>query len=373
MTDSVIVPFVDLKKQYQNLAPKLEKALLETCASAAYVLGPQVSQFEAEFARYVGTKYAIGVASGTDALKLSCQALGIGDGDEVLVPANTFIATALGMFDLGFKIVPVDVDSTTYLIDLKDAEKKISDKTQAILPVHLYGHIVDLDELCAFGEKHKLHIIEDACQAHGAKWKGRGAGSAGATGCFSFFPSKNLGAFGDGGMIVTNDKDIAQNLRLIRNYGSVRKYIHEINGTNSRLDTLQAAVLQVKLPCLDEWNQKRFRAACRYSEGLEGVRQIKTPAFNRENQESHVFHLYVVECKRRGSLMQFLSAKGIQTGIHYPVPIHLHPSMINSAFQKGFCPIAEGLADRILSLPIFPEITGKQVDHVVESIVKFYE
>lgn len=373
MTDSVVVPFADLRKQYKNLAPELEKALLETSASAAYILGPPVSQFEAEFARYVGTEYAIGVASGTDALKLSCQVLEIGSGDEVLVPANTFIATALGVFDLGFKVVPVDVDTATYLIDLKDAEKKISDKTRAILPVHLYGQVMDLDALCAFGEKHKIHVIEDACQSHGARWQGRGAGSVGSTGCFSFFPSKNLGAFGDGGMITTNNEDLAKKLRLIRNYGSVRKYIHEIKGTNSRLDTLQAAVLRVKLPHLDEWNQNRFRAACRYSEGLERVRQINTPSFNRQNQESHVFHLYVIECERREGLMQFLSAKGIQTGIHYPVPVHLHPSMISSTYPKGTCPIAEGLADRIMSLPIFPEITDKQVDYVIESIVKYYE
>jgi dTDP-4-amino-4,6-dideoxygalactose transaminase len=372
MTDSLKVPFVDLKLQYKNLASELEKTLLKTSASASYILGPQVAEFELEFARYVGTKYAIGVASGTDALKLSCQALGIGRRSEVLIPANTFIATALGVFDLGFKVIPVDINPTTYLMDLKDAEKKISKNTRAILPVHLYGQVMDLEELCSFAENHQLHIIEDACQSHGARWKGKGAGSAGSVGCFSFFPSKNLGAFGDGGMITTNVESIAKQLRMIRNYGSDQKYVHEIPGTNSRLDTIQAAVLQIKLPYLDTWNLKRFHAACRYTDGLKNVRQIRTPAFNREDHESHVFHLYVIECEQREGLAQFLSKKGIQTGIHYPVPIHMHPSMANADFQKGTCPVAENLSDRILSLPMFPEISNNQLDHVIASIIKFY-
>jgi dTDP-4-amino-4,6-dideoxygalactose transaminase len=372
MTESITVPFVDLKKQYKDLAAELENVLIEACSSASYILGPQVEQFEQAFSRYVGTLHGVGVASGTDALKLSLQALGIGRGDEVLVPANTFIATALGAFDLGFKPVPVDIDPKTFLMDLSDAEKKVSNKTRAMIPVHLYGQVMDLDQLCDFGQQYKISVVEDACQAHGARWKDRGAGSAGITGCFSFFPSKNLGAFGDGGIITTNDEILAKRLQMIRNYGSTTKYLHEIRGSNSRLDAIQAAVLQVKLAHLDGWNRKRFAAACRYSDYFREVPGCRPPSYDPSQPDRHVFHLYVLECDRRDELMSYLNAKGIQCGVHYPVPLHLHKSFSDWGYKIGICPHAERLSERILSLPIFPEITTEQVDYVAAAIFKFY-
>jgi dTDP-4-amino-4,6-dideoxygalactose transaminase len=369
---SEVIPFVDLKQQYDNHRDLLEKAISDVCCSSAFILGPEVERFEKRFAEFIGCEEAIGVASGTDALRMSCHALGIGPGDEVIVPANTFIASTLGVVELGASLVIADIDPQTYLIDLKDAECKVTANTKAIIPVHLYGQCADADAVMAFAEEHDLLVIEDACQAHGAKWNGRCAGTNGAVGCFSMYPAKNLGAFGDAGLITTNNSKLAEELRMVRNYGSQKKYYHEIQGTNSRLDSIQAAVLNVKLEFLDDWNRRRFAAACHYADGLQGIESVRIPEFCREETSRHVFHLFVIQCDRRDELMAFLDARGIQNGIHYPVPLHLHGAFRFLGLGKGSMPVAEAAAARILSLPMFPEIANEQIDRVVEAIREFY-
>ncbi|MCE5272269.1 DegT/DnrJ/EryC1/StrS family aminotransferase [bacterium] len=371
MSDTV--PFVDLKLNYLLHREKFDRAMLEVCEAGSYILGPQVSRFEKNFAAFIGSAEAIGVATGTDALCLSCRALGIGPGDEVLIPANTFIATALAVSELGARVVPVDCDPDSFLIDLDQARTKLTARTKAIIPVHLYGQCLDMDRVIAFASENGLLLVEDACQSHGARWAGRCSGSFGAAGCYSFYPAKNLGGFGDGGMIVTDDRGLADRLRLLRNYGSVKKYIHESIGLNSRLDSLQAAVLDTKLPLLNSWNRARFEAALRYAKGLEGVPGVKAPVFDHNAPESHVFHLFVIQCERRDELGEHLSRSGIQWGIHYPVPIHLHKAYSDLGLGEGSYPVAERLAGRILSLPMFPEITPEQVDRVTAAVREFYK
>jgi dTDP-4-amino-4,6-dideoxygalactose transaminase len=368
-----MIPFVDLKQQYARHHDAFEKAIKNVCSSSSFILGTEVERFEKRFAKYLGVKECVGVASGTDALWLSCRALGLKKGDEILIPANTFISSASGAFDLGMGIVPVDVEPETYLIDIKDAEKKVSDKTKAIMPVHLYGRSTDMDAIKAFAEKYKLFIIEDACQSHGAMWKGQRTGSFGAVGCFSFYPGKNLGCFGDGGMVATNDLKIAEKIRLLGNCGSLKKYVHDISGYNSRLDTIQAAVLNVKADFIDEWNDRRFRAACRYADALSCIKEVAPPVFDRGKSAENVFHLFVIQCERRSELMQYLNAEGVQCGIHYPTPLHLHKAYESLGFGKGICPVAEKLADRILSLPMFPEITDAQIDEATQIVKNFYK
>lgn len=368
-----MIPFVDLKIQYEHHRESFEKAFSDVCESGGYILGPEVARFEKNFAEYVGAREAIGMATGTDALRLSCKALGIVKGDEVLVPANTFIASALGIYELGAVPVPVDVNPETYLMDLKDATNRLSGRTKGILPVHLYGQSLDMDALVEFARKYNLFIIEDACQAHGARWKGRRVGSFGISGCFSFYPSKNLGAFGDGGAVTTNDPLFADKLRMMRNYGSKKKYIHDEFGTNSRLDSIQAAILNIKLGFLDEWNDKRFQVACRYADGLQGINGVTAPFFDRGDKSRHVFHLFVIQSDRRDELQSYLEKQEVQCGIHYPVPIHLHKAFESLGFKKGTCPVAERLSDKILSLPIFPEMSDQQIDAVVNTIKRFFK
>ena len=365
------VPFADLGLQYDNHREVFEKVLIETASSAQYVMGPEVTKFEKRFAEYLGVPEVVSVASGTDALRLSCLALNLRPGDEVLVPANTFIASILGVCELGAQPVPVDVDSETYLMDLADAERRVTSKTKGIIPVHLYGQTLNMNSLMDFAHSHKLFIIEDACQAHGAEWNGQKAGTFGDTGCFSFFPSKNLGAFGDGGAIAVNDPSIAKKLQLLRNYGSTKKYMHEIPGTNSRLDSIQAAVLSTKLEFLEEWNSLRFQAASKYSEYLKGQTSVTTPYFDSSLAKNHVFHLFVIQCEHRDQLQQFLTDRRIQTGIHYPIPIHRHKAFTSWNYPDGTCPIAENLSKNIISLPMFPEITDEQIKTVANAIKAF--
>lgn len=368
-----MIPFVDLKLQFELFRDAFQESMLKVCASGGYILGPEVTRFEKRFSEFLGVKETVGVASGTDALTLSLLALEIGPGDEVLVPANTFFASAIGIYEYGAIPVPVDIDPKTYLMDLGDAEKRVTHRTKGILPVHLYGQCLNMDAVMAFALKHKLFVVEDSCQAHGAKWKGQRAGSFGIGGCFSFYPSKNLGAFGDGGLISTNDGAFADKLRLLRNYGSKTKYIHETFGTNSRLDSIHAAVLNVKLEYLDDWNDKRFKAACQYTDKLAGIKGIQTPAFDVDDKPRHVFHLFVIQCEQRDELLAWLEKQGVQCGIHYPVPIHLHKAFASLGFKEGICPIAENLSGRILSLPMFPEISDDQIDTVVKTVKKFYD
>ncbi len=367
------IPFVDLQLQYSLYRDDFENAIRDVCCSGAFILGPEVQRFEKLFADYLGVKYAIGVASGTDALRLSCQALEIGPGDEVLIPANTFIASALAVSEIGAKVIPVDVDTDSFLMDMELAKQKITPHTKAIMPVHLFGQSMDMDRVLAFADQYNLKIIEDAAQSHGAMWKKCRTGSFGEVGCFSFYPAKNLGAFGDGGIVVTNDQKIADQLRLLRNYGSAKKNLHEIPGTNSRLDSLQAAVLRVKIKFLDHWNHQRFRVACQYAEQLAGIQEIKVPVFNKEDSKRHVFHLFTIQCEDRDLLKTYLNDHGIQCGIHYPTPIHLHGAFKSLGFKRGAFPIAEKLSNFILSLPIFPEIEEVQISRVVDTIRQYYK
>ena len=366
------IPFIDLKHQYAQHRAAFDDAMCSVCESASFILGPAVARFEKQFAEYLGAAEAVGVASGTDALRLACRAVGLESGDEVLIPANTFIATAVAVHEAAATPVPVDVASGSFQLDLEDAERRVTEKTRAVMPVHLFGQAVDMDAVLAFAERLNLAVIEDACQAHGAAWNGKRVGGLGAVGCFSFYPGKNLGAFGDGGMVVTNDAAIAEKLRQLRNYGSVEKHVHHIVAGNSRLDSLQAAVLSVKMAFLDDWNRRRFDAACRYTDTLQDLDAVTAPVFDRSNPNAHVFHLFVIQCDRRDDLMAFLLDRDIGCGIHYPVPVHRHPAFAHLGCGPGTCPVAERLAAQILSLPMFPEITDAQVDAVVAAIKAFY-
>lgn len=367
------IPFVDLKQQYALHQAAFKGAMEQVCAAAAFILGPEVAKFEKGFADFLEVKEVIGVANGTDALCLALEALGLGPGAEVLLPANTFVATAYAVHRVGATVVPVDVDADSFLMDLEDAARRLTERTKAIIPVHLFGQACDMDALNAFAARHNLMVIEDAAQAHGARWGGKRVGGLSPAGCFSFYPGKNLGAFGDGGAVATNDAALADRLRLLRNYGSTQKYRHDLPAGNSRLDSVQAAVLNVKLEMLEDWNRRRFQAACRYTDGLKGVEGIKVPVFDQGAPERHVFHLYVIRSSRRDELLAHLGQAGIGAGIHYPVPIHLHPAYAYLSRGRGSCPVAEKLADEILSLPMFPEITAEQVDTVIQSIRDFHE
>lgn len=363
------VPFVDLVAQHRALRSEITAAITRVIDKCDFILGTDVEQFEQEFARYIGVRHGVGVASGLDALRLSLQAAGLGPGDEVILPANTFIATALAVTAVGATPVLTDIDETTFNLTAKAVEAAVSSRTRAVIPVHLYGQPCDMEGILAMAKKHGLTVIEDACQAHGARYQNRRVGSFGLTGCFSFYPGKNLGACGDGGMIVTDSEELAERLRFLRNCGQRRKYEHVAKGSNSRLDTLQAAILRVKLPYLDFWNQQRADHAGHYSELLAKLPGVTTPVIAPDR--SHVFHLYVVRVEKRAELQNHLTQHGIQTGIHYPVPIHLHIAYANLSHGRGTFPIAESLANEILSLPMFPGLTSVQMECVTGAIRSF--
>ena len=364
------LPLVDLKRQYESIKDEIESTVSEVMQGAQFILGENVELFENEFARYCEVKYAVGVASGTDALTLSLNALEIGDGAEVITVPNTFIATVDAISRSGAKPVFVDIDPETYNIDVCEIEEKITDKTKAIIPVHLYGQSADMEPIVKLARKYEFKVIEDACQAHGAEYNGRKTGSLGDTGCFSFYPAKNLGAYGDGGMIVTNDREIAGKIAMLRNYGQSRKYYHDFVGYNSRLDEIQAAILRVKLKYLDSWNDSRHHSARLYSELLKEVPQVTTPT--EAEGHSHVYHLYVIRCRDRDELQSYLNSKGIATGIHYPIPIHRQQAYRQLGYSKGSFPITEEYATEILSLPMFPEMKAEEIEYVCQSIREFY-
>jgi dTDP-4-amino-4,6-dideoxygalactose transaminase len=365
------INFVDLKRQYDLHKGRFDAAIKEVCSSGAFILGPAVKDFEDNFASYIGVKHAVGVASGTAALLLACKVLNIGSGDEVLYPTNTFIATALAIRYAGAKPIPVDVDPDTYLMDIDDMRRKVTSRTKAVVPVHLYGQSQDMDTLTATAHRLGLTIIEDACQSHGAQWNEKRCGSFGDLGCFSFYPAKNLGAFGDGGMVVTNNGQFADRLRQLRNYGQREKNIHDTMGGNLRLDSLQAAVLNVKLDMLNNWNEIRFEAACLYVDLLKNC-EVVVPQFNRTDPKRHVFHLFVIQCDQRDDLICHLRENKIDSGVHYPIPVHLQGAMADLGGQKGDCPIAESIAPRLLSLPIFPEIHKDEIERVCSAVCEFY-
>ena len=336
---------------------------------AHVALGKDVASFEEEFATFCGTRHAVGLDSGLAALELSLRAFGIGPGDEVIVPANSFIATAAAATFAGARPVLVDVDSATYNIDVGLIEAAITPRTRAIIPVHLYGLPADMDEVMRLADKHGLVVIEDACQAHGAYYKGRRAGSLGHAAGFSFYPTKNLGACGDAGMVVTDDAAVAERVRTMRNCGQRKKYIHELPPFNHRMDTLQAAILRVKLRHLEAWIEARRQNAARYTELLAG-NGVATPV--EMSGTTHVYHLYVIQTAQRDALQARLQEQGVNTAIHYPVPIHLQPFYAGNGYGPGSFPVTERLCGQILSLPLFPEMTAEQVASVVQAIHAFY-
>jgi dTDP-4-amino-4,6-dideoxygalactose transaminase len=358
------IQFVDLLRQHEVLQPELDAAILRAVKRGDYILGEDTQVFEEEFAAYLGAPHCVGVGDGTDALCLALRALGIGAGDQVIVPANTFIATALAVTHCGATPVLVDCEPRYYNIDVTALAKAITPRTKAIIPVHLYGHPADMDPILALARLHGLRVVEDAAQAHGATYKGRRCGSIGDVGAFSFYPSKNLGALGDGGAIVTQDAALAEKIRHLRNWGQKAKYVHTEKGFNSRLDTLQAAVLRVKLQNLDAWNERRRLAAARYHELLadSGLALPATAPW-----ASHVWHLFVVQSPNRTMLQRALEGENIAYGIHYPVPIHLQEAYRDLGYSPGDFPIAEALAERVLSLPMFPEITDEELHRVARA------
>jgi dTDP-4-amino-4,6-dideoxygalactose transaminase len=355
------VQFVDLARQYRNLRSEIDAAMLRALGRGDYILGEDVQAFEEEFAAYLGASHCIGVGDGTDALCLALRALGIGAGDEVIVPVNTFIATALAVSNAGARPVLVDCEPRYYNIDTSAVEAAITPRTKAIVPVHLYGQAADMDAILQLARPRGIRVVEDAAQAHGATYRGRRCGSIGDVACFSFYPSKNLGAYGDGGVIVTHDAVLAEKIRHLRNWGQKTKYIHTEKGCNSRLDTLQAAILRVKLRYLDEWNARRRQAAARYAELLAGA-GLTLPRVAPWGEP--VWHLYVVQTPDRARLQQALDGANISHGIHYPVPIHMQQAYADLGYSRGDFPVAEALAERIVSLPIFPEILDEELERV---------
>lgn len=365
----MIVPFVDLKAQYQTIAGQVDEAMRRVVADADFILGRDVALFEREFAAFCEAEYAVGLDSGTSALELALRAHGIGEGDEVITVSHTFVATVAAISYTGARPVLVDVDRDSYNIDAGKIEAAITPRTKALVPVHLYGQPADLDLILAIARKHNLVVIEDACQAHGARYKGKRVGALGDAGCFSFYPGKNLGAYGDAGMVVTNKKEIAERITLLRNYGQPQKYRHVMMGYNRRLDSLQAAVLRVKLPLLDEWNASRQRAARLYNELLEDAEGIRTPYAAEES--SHAYHLYVVQHAQRERLMSYLHEQGVSAGLHYPIPVHLQPCYEDLGLRSGSLPVSEAISSRVISLPMFAEITAEQIEYVCDHVKEF--
>jgi dTDP-4-amino-4,6-dideoxygalactose transaminase len=354
----------DFKREYAAINKEVMPAIKRVLKSGWYVLGEEGSEFELEFSKYVGAKFGVGVNSGSDALYLAIRALGISQGDEVITVSHTMISSVDAITRNGAKPVFVDIDPSTYAMDPTKVEAKISKKTKAILPVHLYGHPVDMDPLTELAKKYGLYVVEDACQSHGSKYKGNVVGNIGDIGCFSFYPTKNLGAYGDAGMITTNNEELADKLKKMRNYGQSRRYYHDFVGVNSRLDEMQAAILRIKLKYLDEWNQKRRNLARLYDDLLNNADLI-TPV--ERDYAKHVYHLYVIKHKRRNELQQYLLNKGIKTLIHYPIPVHLQ-----EAYKTNDkLPVTEKICGEILSLPIYPWLRESEVGKISKSLTQF--
>jgi dTDP-4-amino-4,6-dideoxygalactose transaminase len=363
-----MIPFVDLKAQYQSIKAEINEAIQRVLDNAAFILGKEVQAFEESFADYVGVKHCVAVNNGTAAIQVAVQSCGISAGDEVIIPANTFFATAEGISTAGATPVFVDCDSASYNIDVSKIGAAITEKTKAIMPVHLYGQSADLDAVFEIAKKHNLLVLEDAAQAHGALYKNKRVGVFGVAGCFSFYPGKNLGAYGEGGAVVTNDEEVAYRVRLLRDHGSAKKYHHQIIGYNFRMEGIQGAVLNVKLKYLDGWNDLRREHAARYNELLKDTDLILP--YEMEYVR-HIYHLYVVQSENRDELMKALNGADIQTGIHYPIPIHLQPAYTFLGHEEGAFPEAERQAKRLLSLPMFPELTNEQIERVADNILRF--
>jgi dTDP-4-amino-4,6-dideoxygalactose transaminase len=363
------VPFLDLGRLHASIADELAEAHRRVVTANQLILGPEVAAFEAEFAAYCGARHCVGVSSGLDALSLALRAAGIGPGDEVIVPAHTYIATWLAVTHAGATPAPVEVSPDDCLIRADAVEAAVTPRTRAILPVHLYGRPADMGEIMRIGNKHGLFVLEDAAQAHGASYRGRRAGALGHAGAFSFYPSKNLGALGDGGAVVTNDAELAERIRRLRNYGSTQRNVHEVAGHNARLDEMQAAFLRVKLPRLDEWNEMRRIRAQRYMRLLSGGR-LKLPATGSADT-APAWHLFVVQSGERAELMSALAATGVGCFVHYPTPPHLQPAYAHLKLGRGAFPVSETLADSVLSLPMDPCMTLEDVERVSAVVSAF--
>ncbi len=363
------VPFVDLKAQYQSIKAEIDPALQTVLNETAFVGGKYVDGFEKAFAEKFGVKHCVSCANGTDAIYITLKSLGVGPGDEVITVANSFIATSETITQAGARPVFVDIDDYFH-IDPSKLEANITPRTKAVIPVHLFGQAADLDAVRAICIKHGLHCVEDCAQSHFSTYKGRPTGTFGIAGTFSFYPGKNLGAYGDGGGIITNDDDLARRARMFACHGSLQKYVHEIEGVNSRLDCLQAVVLKVKLGHIDDWNRARNSHALKYNELLSGVDQIQVPKLRPE--AFHIFHLYVIRAERRDDLAAFLKARGIATGIHYPYALPLMPAYKYLGHSPADFPVAYACQEQILSLPMYPELSEAMIAHVAESIKEFY-
>ena len=356
-----MIPFLDLKAQYASIEDEIVAAVTRTLASTQFVLGSEVAAFEEEFSAYCGGRFGVGVNSGTSALHLALLAAGVGPGDEVITVSCTFVATVAAVDYTGARPVFVDVDPKTLNMDVSKVEAAITERTKAILPVHLHGQSADLDPIMDVARRHNLVVIEDAAQAHGAEYKGRRVGSIGDLGCFSFYPGKNLGACGEGGMVVTNNEEYAQRIRMLRDWGQERKYHHVYKGFNYRMEGVQGAALRVKLRHLDAWTEARRQHAEHYS-ALLADSGIPTPV--AETYARHVYHVYAVQVPRRDAIQQALQDRAIQTGIHYPIPVHLQKAYSEFGYTDGDLPVTEQAATQLLSLPMFPELRGNQIEEV---------
>ncbi|MCU7496370.1 MAG: DegT/DnrJ/EryC1/StrS family aminotransferase [Ignavibacteria bacterium] len=361
------INMVDLKKQYASIKDEIDAAIKDVVESTQFIMGRKVSDFESGCADYLGVKHAIACASGTDALQIAMMALDIKPGDEIITTPFTFVATAETIALLGAVPVYVDILNDAYTIDPAKIEAAITAKTKAIIPVHLYGQAADMDPILEIAKKHKLYVIEDAAQAFGTEYKGKKVGTLGTIGATSFFPSKNLGAYGDAGMVFTQDDQLAEKIRMIAAHGSKERYVHEMLGLNSRMDALQAAILGVKLKYIDKWNKARANNAHIYRENLKDANVI-TP-FNAE-YSTHIYHQFSIRVKDRKGLQEFLSAKGIPTAVHYPIPLHQQPAFVDEARSFNL-PVAETVAKEIISLPMYPELTAEEIEYIASAITEF--
>lgn len=358
------IPFLNLQKQHAGMRRELDQAIGEVLDSGAFAGGPAVAQFETDFAQFCGTDHALGVGSGTEAIWLCLLALGIGAGDEVITVPNTFMATAEAITYCGATPVFVDVDPRTYTLDPTRLESAITSRTKAIIPVHLYGQMADMDPILAVGAQYGIPVIEDACQAHGARYNGRLAGSMGIAGCFSFYPGKNLGALGEAGAITTQDGELHSRLKVFRDHGQPQKYHHTLIGWNARMDGIQAAALSVKLKRLPLWNESRRKIAQVYNAHFQSTPGMTTPI--EAEYSRHVYHLYPIQVENRETIRKILESDGIQCGVHYPIPVHLQTAYAGLGLPKGSFPVAEALSNKVLSLPLYPELTRNEVDFIAE-------
>jgi dTDP-4-amino-4,6-dideoxygalactose transaminase len=360
------VPFLDLKSHHAPMLTEINGAIRDVIESNAFAGGPFVERFEEDFAAYCNSSYAIGLGSGTEALWLTLMALGVGPGDDVITVPNTFMATAEAITYCGARPVFVDVDERTYTLDPDSLEQAVTARTKAIIPVHLFGQPADMDSILKFARRRGLFVIEDACQAHGAEYQGRRAGTLGDAGCFSFYPGKNLGAFGEAGAAVTDNAELQEKIRILRDHGQVRKYHHTMIGWNCRMDGIQAAALRVKLRYLEKGNQLRRSHAAHYDQALSDMEEIVTPAHSADVR--HVYHVYAIRVQERDEIMRLLGEKGIGCGVHYPIPVHLQEAYRSLGYAQGDFPIAERCAAEFISLPMFPELTSAQLEIVVQGV-----